>query len=64
MPEHFCTIEDSKIAIIESLYPNIHNYSNHQWLCEQAILAAKIVRVDKINFTIHKSITIQWQMKM
>jgi len=50
--ENFCSIVDSKNALIESVFPNIRdNYSNHQWLFERAILAAKNVHVDEINFT-------------
>ncbi|GFU64148.1 ATP-dependent DNA helicase [Trichonephila clavipes] len=33
-----------------------HNYTDHAWLIERAILAAKNLDVDAINFKIHQSL--------
>jgi hypothetical protein len=39
---NFCTIIDSQDAIIDQIFPNVHRqYTNHEWLAERAILAAK-----------------------
>lgn len=57
LPENFCNIVDSKNALIESVFPNIRdNYRNYQWLSERAILAAKNVDVDEINFKIQETL--------
>lgn len=53
LPAHLCVINDSKEDLISSVYPNIAcNYTNHQWLGDRAILAAKNKDVDDINIHI------------
>lgn len=53
LPNDFCQIKATKIELINSVFPNItQNYRNHQWLSERAILAARNIDVDIINFTI------------
>jgi len=57
LPEKFCDVFDSKNALIESVFPKTRvNYSNHQWLCERVILAAKNFYVDEINFTTQETL--------
>jgi len=56
LPKNFCNIVNSN-ALIESVFLNIRdNYSSHQWFCERAILAAKNVYIDEINFTIQEKL--------
>ena len=41
--------------LTDKVYPNIkHNYSNPEWLCERAILAARNDTVEEINIHIQK----------
>ncbi|XP_075451177.1 uncharacterized protein LOC142492419 [Ascaphus truei] len=52
-PTHFCHMMTSLEDLIHHVYPNLlHNYTNHQWLCERAILAAKNTSVNDINHQI------------
>lgn len=52
-PENFCNIVESKIELIERVFPNIAtNNKNHKWLGERAILAARNVDVDEMNYRI------------
>jgi len=45
----------TKDALIESIFPDLQaNYTNHAWLRERAILAAKNIDVDAINFKIQQ----------
>ncbi|XP_075444603.1 uncharacterized protein LOC142488115 [Ascaphus truei] len=49
-PNHFAHIMTSLTQLINHGYPNIvHNYNNHTWLCERAILAPKNNCVNDIN---------------
>ncbi|GFV40715.1 ATP-dependent DNA helicase [Trichonephila clavipes] len=44
-----------KNELIQSIFPDIqNNYLNHEWLSQRAILAAKNVDVDEINFQIQQ----------
>lgn len=53
LPAHLCVINNSQEDLISSVYPNIaRNYTNHQWLGDRAILAAKNKDVNGINFDI------------
>jgi ATP-dependent DNA helicase PIF1 len=55
LPDNFCTAVDTKNEVIESVYPDmLNNYSDHNWLCNRAILAARNVVVDKMNFQIQQ----------
>ncbi|XP_075437913.1 LOW QUALITY PROTEIN: uncharacterized protein LOC142476424 [Ascaphus truei] len=52
-PTHFCHMMTSIEDLIHHVYPNLlHNYTNHQWLCERAILAAKNTYVNDLNHQI------------
>jgi hypothetical protein len=54
LPTEFCTIIDSLNALIDQKFPNVHKqYTNHEWLAERAILAAKNVDVNELNLKIH-----------
>lgn len=56
LPDNFCNMVASKDALIESIFPDLQtNYTNHAWLREQAILAAKNIDVDAINLKIQQS---------
>ena len=47
----------TKDELIKSILPDLrHNYINHAWLRERAILAAKNLDVDAINFQIQQSL--------
>ncbi|GFY18642.1 ATP-dependent DNA helicase [Trichonephila clavipes] len=47
----------TKDELIKNIFPDLrHNYTDHAWLCERAILAAKNLDVDAINFKIHQSL--------
>lgn len=49
----FGTHVASRDDLIANIFPNLHeNYTNHDWLSERAILAAKNVDVDAINLKI------------
>ncbi|XP_054710866.1 ATP-dependent DNA helicase pif1-like [Uloborus diversus] len=55
LPDDFCTAVETKSKLIESVFPDIlNNYLNHNWLCNRAILAARNVDVDEINFQIQQ----------
>lgn len=57
LPLNFCTITTTKEELIEHVFSNIaHNYKNHRWLSERAILAAKNKDVNDINFNIQNEI--------
>ena len=50
---YFCTIIESQDALIDQIFPDVHRqYSNHEWLAERAILAAKNVDVNELNLKI------------
>jgi len=50
LPKDFCTLTSTKYELVENVFPNIvHNYLNHQWLSERAILAATNNDVNAIN---------------
>jgi hypothetical protein len=43
LPTDFCSTIDSQDALIDQIFPNVHRKNtNHEWLAERAILAAKI----------------------
>jgi hypothetical protein len=53
LPTNFCTIIDSQDALIDQIFINVHRqYTNHEWLAEGAILAAKNVDVNELNLKI------------
>jgi ATP-dependent DNA helicase PIF1 len=53
LPTDFCTIIYSSDALIDQIFPNVHRqYTNHEWLAERAILVAKNVDVNELNFKI------------
>ncbi|UYV72074.1 hypothetical protein LAZ67_9001733 [Cordylochernes scorpioides] len=53
LPTSFCTLTSSKEELIQKDFPNIaQNYRNLQWLSERAILAAKNIDVNDINFCV------------
>lgn len=55
LPDNFCTVVQTKNELIESVFPDIlNNYLNHDWLSNRAILAAKNVDVDLINYQIQQ----------
>ncbi|GFW89288.1 ATP-dependent DNA helicase [Trichonephila clavipes] len=57
LPEIFCKITESIDELVQNVFPNIaQNYKNHQWLSTCAILAAKNIDVNTINFTIQHGI--------
>ncbi|XP_075428712.1 ATP-dependent DNA helicase Pif1-like [Ascaphus truei] len=52
-PIHFCHMMTSLEELIHHVYPNLlNNYTNHQWLWERAILAAKNTSVNSLNYLI------------
>lgn len=56
-PEDFCNMVATKDELINSIFPDLrYNYTNHEWLRERAILAAKNLDVDAINFKIQQSL--------
>lgn len=56
LPNNFCNMVNTKYALIESIFPDLQaNYINHAFR-EPAILAAKNIDVDTINFKIHQSL--------
>lgn len=55
LPDDFCTFVETKPELIEKVLPAIlNNYLNHDWLSERAILVAKNVDVNEINFHIQQ----------
>ncbi|GFU99553.1 ATP-dependent DNA helicase PIF1 [Trichonephila clavipes] len=57
LPANFCKITESIDEYVQKVFPNIaQNYKNHQWLSTRAILAAKNIDVNTINFTIQHRI--------
>ncbi|XP_046492949.1 uncharacterized protein [Neodiprion pinetum] len=55
LPDNFCTVVQDKNELIQSIFPDIqNNYLNHEWLSQRAILTAKNVDVDEINFQIQQ----------
>ncbi|GFS92039.1 ATP-dependent DNA helicase [Trichonephila clavipes] len=57
LPANFCKITESIDELLQKFFPNIaQNYKNHQWLSTRAILAAKNIDVNTINFTIQHGI--------
>ncbi|XP_050059845.1 ATP-dependent DNA helicase PIF1-like [Aphis gossypii] len=48
----------SKDELIQKVFPDVsQNYRNHDWLSERAILAAKNIDVNELNFKIQEQIT-------
>ncbi|GFW35042.1 ATP-dependent DNA helicase [Trichonephila clavipes] len=57
LPANFCKITESIDELVQKVFPNIaQNYKNYQWLSTRAILAAKNIDVNTINFTIQHGI--------
>lgn len=57
-PQSFCQLTRSKDELIEKVFPDVsQNYRNHNWLSERAILAAKNIDVNELNFKIQEQIT-------
>ena len=57
LPTDFCKFTANKDELIQKVFPTIaRNYKNHHWLSERAILAAKNIDVNDINFTIQNGI--------
>jgi ATP-dependent DNA helicase PIF1 len=53
LPTNFCTILYSKDALIDQIFPNVHRKNtNHEWLAERAILAAKNVHLNELNLKV------------
>jgi hypothetical protein len=53
LPIQFYTIIDSQDALINQIFPNVHRqYTNHEWLAERAILAAKNMDVNELNLKV------------
>jgi hypothetical protein len=49
----FFTIIDSQNALIDQIFLNVHRqYTNYEWLDKRAILAAKNVNSNELNFKI------------
>lgn len=58
LPADCCVLNESKEGLISSVYPNIErNFTNHQWLSDRAILAAKNKDVCDINVDIQNKIS-------
>ncbi|XP_050062981.1 uncharacterized protein LOC126552333 [Aphis gossypii] len=56
-PNNFCKIFQSKVELIERVFPNIiQNHRNHNWLSERAILAPKNMHVNAINYLIQEKL--------
>ena len=50
LPTDFCTVIHSQDDLIDQIFSDVHRqYTNHEWLSERAILAAKIVDVNELN---------------
>ena len=57
-PQSFCQLTRSKDELIQKVYPDIaRNYRDHDWFSERAILAAKNIDVNELNFKIQEQIT-------
>ncbi|XP_015925246.3 uncharacterized protein [Parasteatoda tepidariorum] len=57
LPQNFCNMVPTKEELIKSIFPDLpHNYTNHAWLRERAILAAKNLDLDAINFKVQQSL--------
>ncbi|GFX41249.1 ATP-dependent DNA helicase [Trichonephila clavipes] len=57
LPENFYNIVATKDELIKTIFPDLrHNYTDHAWLRERIILAAKNLDVDAINFKIQQSL--------
>ncbi|GFY08000.1 ATP-dependent DNA helicase [Trichonephila clavipes] len=57
LPANFCKITERINELVQNVFPNIkQNYKSHQWLSTRAILAAKNIDVNTINFTIQHGI--------
>ncbi|CAH2224923.1 jg5073, partial [Pararge aegeria aegeria] len=57
-PQSFCQLTRSKDELIQKVFPDVsQNYKNHDWLSERAILAAKNIDVNELNFKIQEQIT-------
>ncbi|GFV55238.1 ATP-dependent DNA helicase [Trichonephila clavipes] len=57
LPANVCKITESIDELVQNVFPNIaQNYKNHQWLSTRAILAAKNIDVNTINYTIQHGI--------
>ena len=55
---NFCQFAESTNELISKVFPDInHQFKNHQWLSERAILAAKNIDVNEINFNIQNQIS-------
>ncbi|XP_061379262.1 uncharacterized protein LOC133319319 [Danaus plexippus] len=53
LPIDFCHITESKVELIQRVFPDIaQKFNNHNWLGERAILAAKNKDVEDLNATI------------
>ncbi|XP_025417874.1 uncharacterized protein LOC112688739 [Sipha flava] len=56
-PESFCQLTQSKAELIQKVFPNTaQNYLFHDWLSEQAIVAANNIDVNELNFKIQDDI--------
>ncbi|XP_046666559.1 ATP-dependent DNA helicase pif1-like [Homalodisca vitripennis] len=57
LPANFCKITKSIDELVQKVFPNIaQSYKNLQWLSTRAILAAKNIDVNTINFNIQNGI--------
>jgi hypothetical protein len=53
LPINFCTSIDSQVTLIDQIFPNVYRqYTNHEWLAERTILAAKNMHVNELNLKI------------
>jgi hypothetical protein len=60
LPEKFCNITKSVKELISFIFPDIeHQYHNHQWLSERAILCPRNVDVNNINMEVQSLIPAQ-----
>lgn len=57
IPPAICQFTSTKDELITNVYPNIgQNYRNYDWLSARAILAAKNIDVNDLNWTIQNQI--------
>nr|XP_042913608.1 uncharacterized protein LOC122273640 [Parasteatoda tepidariorum] len=55
LPDDFCRIIDSRDALINLIFLDVHTqYIHHEWLAERAILAAKDVDINEMNLKIQQ----------